>query len=227
MPRNLRQISIITTVHGVTTVRKRRGPLTREERKEDKRARLRDAAWELFCKQGYDATTTKEVAARAGVASGTLFLYARDKADLLFLVFHERLSGAVDEGMRTLPVDAPLLDQLMHLFAGFFRVYAQAPDVARAFVKELPGADGPNAQVTNQLTFALITHVAGLVSRAQAKGELAADVPPVLLAQNAFALYFFALLAWLGNMTTLEGALDPMLRASLSLQLRGLSTPLR
>lgn len=211
----------------MTTVTKRRRPLTREERKEDKRARLRDAAWELFSTKGYDATTTKEIAARAGVASGTLFLYARDKADLLFLVLHERLSAAVDEGMRTVPIDAPLLEQLLHLFSGFFRVYAQSPDVARAFIKELPGADGPNAQLTNQLTFALITHVAGLVTRAQAKGEIAADVPPVLLAQNAFALYYFALLAWLGKMTTLEGALDPMLRHSLSLQLRGLGAPLR
>jgi AcrR family transcriptional regulator len=195
---------------------------TRAQRKEDKRARLRDAAWELFTTRGYEATTTKEIAARAGVASGTLFLYARDKADLLFLVFHERLSAAVDEGMRTLPMDAPLLDQLLHLFSRFFRVYEQAPLVARAFVKELPGAEGPNAQEVNQLTFALMTHIAGLVTRAQSKGEIASDVPPILLAQNTFALYFMALLAWLANMTTLEGALDPMLRSALALQLRGL-----
>jgi AcrR family transcriptional regulator len=207
----------------VTTVSKRkRTPLTRAERKEDKRERLRDAAWELFTTRGYDATTTKEIAARAGVASGTLFLYAHDKADLLFLVFHERLSAAVDEGLRTLPPDAALIDQLMHLFAGFFRAYAQAPDVARAFIKELPGAEGPNAQLVNQLTFALITQVAGLVTRAQASEQIAADVPPVLLAQNCFALYYFALMAWLGRMTTLEGALDPMLRSSLTLLLRGL-----
>lgn len=196
--------------------------VTRAARKEDKRARLRDAAWALFREKGFEHTTTKEIAARAGVASGTLFLYARDKADVLFLVFHERLSAAVDEGLRTLP-DGPLLEQLLHLFAGFFRVYEEAPEVARAFIKELPGADGPNAQLTNTLTMSLLTHVSGLIQRAQAKGELAADVPPMLLAQNAFALYFFALMAWLGRVTTLEGALDPLLRSSLSLQLRGLS----
>lgn len=196
-------------------------PGTRERRKEEKRARLRDAAWELFCRQGYEATTTKQIAARAGVASGTLFLYARDKADLLFLVFHDRLAAAVDEGMRTLPA-APLLDQLVHLFSGFFRAYEEAPHVARWFVKELPGADGPNAQTSNQLTFALLHHLAGLVQQAQARGEIASDVAPVLLAQNLFALYFFTLLGWLGGMVTLETAV-PHLRASLALQLRGLS----
>lgn len=200
---------------------------TRDARKEDKRARLRDAAWELFSTKGFEATTTKEIAARAGVASGTLFLYARDKADLLFLVLHDRLAHAVDEGMRTLPTDAPLLEQLMHLFSGFFRVYAEAPGVARAFVKELPGADGPNAAQTNALTMALLTHLSALVQRAQARGEIAGDVPPMLLAHNAFGLYFVAIVAWLGNTTTLEGALDPLLRSSLALQLRGLGPPRR
>lgn len=215
-------MSGLVSLHEVTTVNRKRAP-SREARKEDKRARLRDAAWELFITAGYDATTTKAIAGRAGVASGTLFLYARDKADLLFLVFHERLSAAVDEGLRTLPVGAPLLEQLMHLYAGFFRVYAVAPEVARAFIKELPGADGPNAQVVNQLTMSLITHIGGLIQRAQANGEIAVDVPPMLLARNTFALYFMAVLGWLSRMTTLEGALDPLLRSSLALQLRGLA----
>lgn len=194
----------------------------REARKEDKRARLKGAAWELFTTKGFEATTTKEIAARAGVASGTLFLYARDKADLLFLVLHDRLAHAVDEGMRTLPSDASLLDQFMHLFAGFFHVYAEAPDVARVFVKELPGADGPNAAQTHALTMALLSHLAGLVQRAQARGEIAPDVPSMLLANNAFGLYFMALSTWLMKTTTLETALDPFLRSSLALQLRGL-----
>ncbi len=200
----------------------------RDLRKEDKRERLRDAAWDLFEAQGFEATTTKQIAERAGFASGTLFLYARDKVDLLFLVFEEKLSAAVDEGLRTLPSDAPLLEQLLHLYRGFFRVYAAAPpSVARAFVKEIPGADGPNATRVNQLTFATLHHVAGVVQRAQARGEIAADVMPVLLAQNSFALYYFALMAWLSGTTTLDGALEPLLRMSLGLQLRGLATPER
>ncbi len=120
-----------------------------------------------------------------------------------------------------MPLDAPLLDQLLHLFERFFRVYATGPRVARAFVRELPGADGPNAIRMNQLTMALLQHIAGLVQRAQANGRLDPDVPPLLLAQNAFALYFMALMTWLAGMTTLEGAV-PILRASLALQLRGL-----
>src|SRR5262245_44638568 len=58
----------------------------RARKKRDKLERLRAAAWELFATKGFDATTTREIAERAGVATGTLFLYAKDKPDLLFLV---------------------------------------------------------------------------------------------------------------------------------------------
>ena len=46
---------------------------------------------------------------------------------------------------------------------------------------------------------------------------------PLLLAQNIFALYFFALMSWMSGYTTVSTALDPGLRMALELQLRGLA----
>jgi TetR/AcrR family transcriptional regulator, cholesterol catabolism regulator len=194
----------------------------RGRQKEQKRRRLRDAAWELFRTRGYDATTTKEIAERAGVASGTLFLYARDKPDLLFLVLHERLSAAVDEGLETLPRDLPLIEQLVHLFSGFFRAYEQAPEIGRRFIKEMPGADGPNAQRVNALTLGLMGQIAGLVQLAQARGEVLPDADPLLFAQVAFSLYYAVLLAWLSGYASLESSV-PRLRAALALTFHGIA----
>src|SRR5436190_15667895 len=108
----------------------------RARQKHDKRERLRGAAWELFAEKGYDATSTREIAERAGIATGTLFLYAKDKADLLFLVFEHRLAEAVEEGFRTLPA-AGLREQLLHLFRHCFWMYEKNPAISRVFVKEL------------------------------------------------------------------------------------------
>src|SRR4051794_14435605 len=57
----------------------------RRARTVETRERIRVAAWDLFTTAGYDATTTSAIAKRAGVAAGTVFLHASDKADLLFL----------------------------------------------------------------------------------------------------------------------------------------------
>lgn len=194
----------------------------RAQQKLDKRERIREAAWELFTTVGYDETTTKEVAARADVATGTLFLYARDKRDLLCLVMHDRIDAAADAGIRTLPQRAPLLEQLMHLFRRLFEMYGEHPGVAAAFVRHFPGADGPNGQQVNALTFKFLHLVAQLVREHQARGDVGAEVDPMQAAFNVFALYYSALMSWISGFTTLEHGLDPGLRNALALQIRGL-----
>lgn len=51
--------------------------------KEIKRRRILLAATELFIQQGYRKTSVDEVAQAAGVAKGTVYLYFKNKADLL------------------------------------------------------------------------------------------------------------------------------------------------
>ncbi|MFT3764935.1 MAG: TetR/AcrR family transcriptional regulator [Minicystis sp.] len=195
----------------------------REQQKLDKRERIRAAAWELFTTVGFDETTTKAVAARADVASGTLFLYARDKVDLLCLVMHARLAEATEQRFATLPRAAPLLDQLLHVFRGVFQMYGQHPALAAAFVRNFPGANGPNGQEVSAMTFAFLHRLGQMVQAAQARGEVAADVEPMAAAANFFWLYYGALMSWISGYASLETALDPGLRGALALQMRGLA----
>lgn len=195
---------------------------TRASKREGTREKIRAAAWELFSTVGYEETTTQAIAKRAGVAAGTVFLHASDKADLLFLVMHDRLSDCVEERFATMPKEGATLDRLMHVFSGLFRMYAQTPSVAGAFVKSFPGASGPNAQRMTTMTFGFFHRLSLLLAEGQAKGELARDFEPIAAAQNVFALYFMALLTWISGHATLESALDPLLRDSIALQIRGL-----
>jgi len=55
---------------------------------------------------------------------------------------------------------------------------------------------------------ALLHHIAGLVQRAQAHGKVEADVPPLLLAQNTFALYFTVLLGWLNGFAIVRSGVN-------------------
>ena len=192
----------------------------RRARSTETRERIRVAAWELFSTVGYDATTTQAIAKRAGVAAGTVFVHASDKADLLFLVMHDRLAGAVEEQLSTLP-DGPLLDRLLHVFGGLYRMYGEHPGVAAAFVRSYPGASGPNAQRVTTMTFGFLHRIGLLVVDAQARGEVSKEVEPLQCAQNLFGLYFMALMTWLGGYVTLENALVPVLRDAIALQIRG------
>ena len=69
----------------------------RERNRRDKLQRITAAARALFVEKGFDETTTREIARRADVALGTLFLYATDKRDLLFLICTDELEAPQSE----------------------------------------------------------------------------------------------------------------------------------
>ena len=69
----------------------------RERRKEARPGELLDAALDLFVEKGYAATRVEEVAARAGVSKGTLFLYFPSKEELFKAVVRENISGRFAE----------------------------------------------------------------------------------------------------------------------------------
>lgn len=62
-------------------------------RKEARPGELLDAALDLFVEKGFAATRVEEVAARAGVSKGTLFLYFPSKDELFKAVVRENISG--------------------------------------------------------------------------------------------------------------------------------------
>lgn len=73
-------------------------PPTRRRRKEARPHELLDAALALFVEKGFANTRTEEVAARAGVSKGTLYLYYPRKDDLLKGMISHYLSARIAEG---------------------------------------------------------------------------------------------------------------------------------
>ncbi len=69
----------------------------RERRKDARPGELLEAALELFVEKGFAATRAEEVAKRAGVSKGTLFLYFSSKEELFKAVVRENISGKFSE----------------------------------------------------------------------------------------------------------------------------------
>ncbi|SDL98043.1 transcriptional regulator, TetR family [Oryzisolibacter propanilivorax] len=67
--------------------------MPRARRKEARPGELLAAALDVFAEKGFAATRVDEVAARAGVSKGTLFLYFSSKEELFKAVVRENLSG--------------------------------------------------------------------------------------------------------------------------------------
>jgi TetR/AcrR family fatty acid metabolism transcriptional regulator len=73
--------------------------MTSPTRRTDKRTRITEAAIEVFAERGFSQARVSDVARRAGVADGTIYLYFKSKDDLLLSVFEEKMDFML-EGLR-------------------------------------------------------------------------------------------------------------------------------
>ncbi len=92
-------------------------------RTSDKEARILRAAIEVFAERGYHASRIAHVAERAGVATGTIYLYFAKKPDLLVRLFQRTLSGVLDRSaalLRRCEPGMPRLRKLIELHLAFF-----------------------------------------------------------------------------------------------------------
>lgn len=191
----------------------------REMKKRDKEARIRAAALELIRARGYAATTTAEVAERAGIATGTLFLYVKTKEELLDFLFAGEIAAVVDEAFRSLPRRGDIVKRLGHLFGRLLDYYYRDLGLARVLVGEalLPRSGARSLP----LTVEFLQRVAALIHEEQVAGRLVGDAYPVELALHAFTLYVGGVLTVVNMMGTSADARHTLERA-LEIHFRGL-----
>ncbi|NJM44664.1 MAG: TetR/AcrR family transcriptional regulator [Brachymonas sp.] len=86
----------------------------RERRKEARPGELLAAALDLFVEKGFATTRAEEVAQRAGVSKGTLFLYFPSKEELFKAVVREHISGTIKEAFGELKAFPGSSGELVH-----------------------------------------------------------------------------------------------------------------
>lgn len=198
----------------------------RERNKQQKRERIKAAARKLFSTKGFAATTTQEIAQAADIGTGTLFLYVQSKEEVLVLVFRDDMDRVCAEAFAALPRKASLLEQLTAVYGAMVRFHGRNPGLARVFVKEVMFVGKGLRRSIAEFVTGLEGRWAALIEVAKQRGEIAADVPAGILAENCFAAYLLLLQKWLGLGGPLATAEHiARLRQCFELQLRGLAPP--
>lgn len=170
----------------------------RERRKLETRDRIRAAAAELFTRKGYGAATMREIAKRAHVGLGTLFNYAEDKRDLVFLIFNEELNAVTDVALAAPRAEQPLLDQLLAVFRVHYRWLGGKPALARILLQELTFySSGKQASTFLGIRKRLMEGIEQLVRRSQQDKRISSRESPALIARHIFFVYSASLRWWI------------------------------
>ena len=195
----------------------------RERKKLETRERIRAAAAELFTRHGYGAATMRQIARRAHVGLGTLFNYAEDKRDLVFLIFNEELNAVTDVALAEPRPGQALLEQLLAVFRVHYRWLAGKPALARILLQELTFySSGKQAATFLGIRKRLIDGIEQLVRQAQARGRIGTREKPSLIARHIFFVYSASLRWWIVARKPRPGDGLADLRRLLRLQIEGL-----
>lgn len=115
----------------------------------DKYASILDAAQSVIARQGFHKAQISRIAAEAGVAAGTVYLYFQNKQDLLVCLFRDRLGKLIDRARQQLAETEDPKEKLRLFIWGHFRSLASHQDLAVVTQIELRQVD---AQVQHEIS---------------------------------------------------------------------------
>lgn len=199
-------------------------PGLRDRNKLEKRQRIRAAAASLFKRHGYTAATMRQIAHMAHVGIGTLFNYAEDKRDLVFLIFNEELAALADAALQEACAGDALVDQVVAVFRAHYRYFGSKPALSRILLQELTFySTGKQAQAFIETRQRLIDGIESLVATAQRERRILATEPAGLIARHFFFVYSAAVRWWIAGARPDVAAGVADLKRLLALQINGLS----
>lgn len=179
----------------------------------------------LFSRHGYETATLRQIAKRAHVGLGTLFNYAQDKRDLVFLVFNEGLAGVTDEALRAAEAEQRLIDQLLGMFRPHYKFFARNPALSRILLRDMTFySDGKQAAEFLRIRARLFSGIEAVIRAAQQDGQIASDEDATIISRHVFLVFAGALRWWIAtrNPNPAKGLAD--LRRLFELQINGLIT---
>ncbi len=197
----------------------------RAEGEPEKRRAILHAAVRVFAERGYHGCRIADVARAANVAYGLVYHYFRNKDELLESVFAEQWTifinalTALDQGPGT------AAEKIAGVFGFVFDVYKTAPSAVRVLILEVTRTpQGLRAGSTRETFERAVGLVAEVVRQGQARGEIRADLQPVVAAAGLLGALELAVSAMVMGLVpaTNEGEIDVAKQQVIDLVLRGL-----
>ncbi len=162
--------------------------------KERTRKRIRDRALKLFQRKGFAQTTTRDIAAKAGIAAGTLFNYFSTKEALAITIISDCLEEAKADFQKLLRGDESLDEALFaHVATGLRHLRPHRGYIGDVLENTLSPFRKPSAaEETEQLRLNHLEMVSELISSHGSPRT----TEPSLVVMHLYWTFFLGVLAY-------------------------------
>jgi AcrR family transcriptional regulator len=166
----------------------------REEEKERRRGEFLDAAESLYARQGWEAVTMDHVARTARLSRALVYVYFRDKDDLLFAIGERAMKQLYQRFAAALEAPGSGRDKIMAIGRAYMAYAVEFPhyfDFCSRFQRHETGSGvSSNEEACEKAGDAVMALLVEVIQGAVADGSIAAAVArqPLML---AFSLWAF------------------------------------
>jgi len=150
------------------------------------------SALELFTEQGFEKTTTLEVAERAGVTERTFYRYFSDKREVLFNASNE-LQSVIIAAIDAAPPSTDVLETVVTAMEAGAAVLEENRSYSQARAKVI--AANPSLQERELLKFSTMSAATSAALRAKGVSPLAAAIS----AESGATIFKIAFETWIGD----------------------------
>ena len=168
----------------------------RERERDDKRARILEAAIQAFSRDGYHQTRISDIAKAANVADGTVYLYFDGKKDLLSRIFEDRMSHSLARGREEMGRIVGAAAKLRRIIELHLEDLGENPELATVFQIELRHSSRFMELYSRSYLRDYFQLIAGILEEGQKQGEIRADLDVWMATKCIFGILDEAATNW-------------------------------
>lgn len=165
----------------------------RERNKQQKLDRITAAASELLAEHGIEDVTTQQIADKADIGTGTLFLYAKTKGELLLLVQNAHYAEALQQGRADAETTPDILDAVLAIVRPIVECNRVQVDNGRTYLREMVFGDPAEPRHAEALSIVAQTEEA--IAAVLGRHELAREHDAATTARIVTAIMFLSMAA--------------------------------
>ncbi len=154
--------------------------------RDDKRDRILKSAVKVFARKGFYNAKISEIAFHAGVADGTIYLYFKNKDDILICLFDENMGKIIDRFQALLATASDPAEKLRTFIHQHFELVRTMPDLAAVIQLELRQSNKFIKEYSGSRFNDYLNLISSIIREGQSAGTFRSDLLPGIVKRALF-----------------------------------------
>jgi TetR/AcrR family fatty acid metabolism transcriptional regulator len=148
------------------------------QKNNDKYRKIISAATKVFAKNGFYKAKVSDIAKKAGIADGTIYIYFKHKDDILIALFEEKMQEVLDNMKKQISLESDPLKKIQRFAFFHLKLIEDNKDMAEIIQVELRQSGKFMKNYHNEKFVQYLDLIGNIIQEGKEKGLIRKDIIP-------------------------------------------------